>query len=78
VRLGEEDKAPEGRRYECKYTVQTASGPKRGSVYGGSQGKVTDKLSRLVSESLDGLVVDAGNITVEEYMNRWPIPSTGR
>lgn len=69
--MGKRIKRRKDGRYECKHTVQTASGPKRRSVYGGSQREVTDKLARLVSESLDGLVFDAGNIMVEEYMNRW-------
>ena len=69
--MGKRVKRRKDGRYECKHTVQTASGPKRRSVYGASRREVTDKLARLVSEGLDGLVFDAGTVTVGEYMNRW-------
>lgn len=64
-------KQREDGRYEAKYTVQTAAGLKRRSVYGSTQKEVSEKLARAVADGLDGLAVDSGNVKVAEYMGRW-------
>lgn len=64
-------KQREDGRYEAKYTVQTATGLKRRSVYGSTQKEVAEKLARAVADGLDGLAVDSENVRVAEYMSRW-------
>lgn len=69
--MGNRIKRRKDGRYEGKFTIQTSTGPKRKSIYGSSQKEVAQKLARAVSDSLNGLVFDAGNITVVEYIRRW-------
>lgn len=69
--MGKRIKRRKDGRYEAKYTVQTATGIKRKSVYGDSQKEVREKLARALADSQDGLFFDAGNLTVTEYLNRW-------
>ncbi len=55
----------------ARYTVETPSGTKRRTVYGGTRAKVRDKLARAVADRADGVVFDDGNMTVGEYLERW-------
>ncbi len=58
-------------RYEARYTVQTATGPKRKTIYGKDYDEVADKLIEALANRNKGLIFDAGNITVGDYLNRW-------
>lgn len=69
--MGKRIKRRKDGRYEGKYSIQTTTGPKRRSIYGRSQREVADKLAKAVSDSLDGLLFDAENLSVAEYMERW-------
>lgn len=55
----------------ARYTVETPSGTKRRTVYGGTRSEVRDKLARAVADRADGVVFDDGNMTVGEYLERW-------
>lgn len=55
----------------ARYTVETPSGTKRRTVYGGTRAEVRDKLARAVADRADGVVFDDGNMTVGEYLERW-------
>jgi integrase len=54
-----------------QYGVQTAQGIKTRYIYGKSREEVRVKLSKAIADRDGGLVYDAGNITVGEYLDRW-------
>jgi integrase len=51
--------------------VYTADGPKRRYLSGKKREDVADKLVQALSNRAGGLVFDAGNLTVGEYLKRW-------
>lgn len=55
----------------ARCTVETPSGTRRRTVYGGTRAKARDKLARAVADRADGVVFDDGNMTVGEYLERW-------
>ena len=57
--------------YMARYTVQTATGVKRKTIYGKEREEVAEKLVDALSNRNKGLVFDAGSQTVGEYMERW-------
>lgn len=59
-------------RWEVKYTVYTAEGPKRRALYGKTRAEVAEKLTKALSDRSSGLAnFVAGSITVGEYLKRW-------
>jgi integrase len=59
-------------RWEAKYTVHTAKGPKRRAFYGRTRAEVAEKLTTALSDRSSGLAnFDAGSLTVGEYVGRW-------
>lgn len=58
-------------RWMARYTVHTAKGPKRKTLYGRTRADVAAKLTRAMSDRDGGLLFDAGNIKVGEYLDRW-------
>ena len=58
-------------RWVGQYTAHTARGPKARDIYGKTRQAVAEKLARAITERDSGLVFDAGNLTVAEYMDRW-------
>ncbi len=58
-------------RWVARYTVHTAKGPKRKSIYGRTRQEVAEKLAKLLSERTEGIVYDDENTTVGEYLDRW-------
>jgi integrase len=63
-------KRPDG-RWEARYTVHTASGRKRKSLYGKTRADVAAKLAKALADRDGGLVFDSGTLTVGEYLDRW-------
>jgi integrase len=57
--------------YRGAYWVHTAEGPKRRYVSGKTRDEVHDKLIEALGSRAQGLVFDAGSITVGEYLTRW-------
>jgi integrase len=56
----------------ARYTVQTATGPKRKALfYGKTRAEVSEKLTKAMADRDGGIVYDAGSMTVGEYMNGW-------
>jgi site-specific recombinase XerC len=53
------------------YTVNTLDGTKRRAIYGTSKKEVRAKLTEAVANRDKGLVFDAGNLSVSEYLDRW-------
>ena len=57
--------------YMARYTVQMATGPKRRTVYGKTRKEAAEKLTKAMADRDGGLVFDAENQTVGEYLQRW-------
>ena len=57
--------------YMARYTIQTATGTKRKTLYGKNREDVAEKLVDALSNRTQGLVFDAGSQTVGEYMEQW-------
>ncbi len=55
----------------AQYTVYAAEGRKRKTLYGKTRVKVAAKLAKAVTDREGGFAVDARNLTVGEYMDRW-------
>lgn len=55
----------------ARYTVQTPRGRKRKVIYAKSYEEARKKLTEAIAERDRGLVYDSGNVTLEEYLNRW-------
>src|SRR5919199_5894983 len=58
-------------RWVGQYTVSTAKGPKYRYIYGKTRQTVAEKLTRAMADRDGGLVFEAGNLTVGEYLDRW-------
>ncbi|HSK84273.1 MAG TPA: tyrosine-type recombinase/integrase, partial [Rubrobacter sp.] len=54
-----------------QYGVQTAEGAKTRYIYGKRRADVREKLTKAIADRDGGLVYDAGNITIGEYLDRW-------
>ncbi len=57
--------------YRGAYTVHTAEGVKRRYVSGKTREEVRLKLAKVMADRDGGLVFDAGNLTVGDYLDRW-------
>jgi integrase len=57
--------------YRAAYVVHTADGMKRRYLSGKRREDVRDKLAKALSDRVDGLVFDAGAMTVGEYLDGW-------
>jgi integrase len=58
-------------RWAGQYTVYTAAGPKYRYVYGKTRAAVAEKLTKAMADRNNGLIFDAGNLTVGEYLDSW-------
>lgn len=59
----------------AQYTVHTAEGPKRKTVYGKTRREVDEKLTKAKADRERGLVFEAGNLTLGKYLERWLVDS---
>ena len=57
--------------YRGSYWIHTAEGPKRRYISGKKREETRDKLAKALSQRADGLVFDAGALTVGDYLDRW-------
>jgi integrase len=55
----------------AQYTVYTANGRKRKTLYGKTRQEVAAKLTTGLSDREDGVIFDAKNLTIGEYLDRW-------
>jgi integrase len=55
----------------ARYTVQTSTGAKRKTLYGKTRGEVSEKLTKAMADRDGGLVFDADNLKLGEYLGRW-------
>ena len=58
-------------RWMARYTVHTAKGPKRRHVYGKTRKEAADKLAKVLSDRVEGIVYDDEKMTVGEYLDAW-------
>ncbi len=58
-------------RWMARYTVHTAKGPKRRTVYAKTRTEAADKLAKALSDRTEGIVYDDENLTVGKYLDRW-------
>jgi len=52
-----------------RYTVHTAKGPKRRTVYGKTRKEAADKLAKVLSDRTKGIVYEDENMTVGELLD---------
>ncbi len=64
-------------RWVGQYTVYTAQGPKYRYIYGKTRAVVAEKLTKAMAGRDGGLVFDAGNLTVGDYLDNWLRDSVG-
>ncbi len=57
--------------YMARYTVQTATGTDRKALYAKTRREAAEKLAKAVADRDGGLVFDAGQLKVGEFLNRW-------
>ena len=55
----------------ARYAVQTPTGPKRKTLYGKTRREVDEKLTKAKADRDGGLVFDAYNLRLGEYLGRW-------
>jgi integrase len=58
-------------RWVGQYLVYTSKGPKYRYIYGRTRSEVSKKLTKAMADRDGGLVFDAGNLTIGEYLERW-------
>jgi integrase len=58
-------------RYVGRYTVHTPDGPKRKYIYGRKYKEVEKKLAEARGDAARGIVFDAENITLGQWLERW-------
>jgi integrase len=58
-------------RYMARYTVHTPDGPKRKTIYGRKYKEVEKKLAEARGDAARGLIFDADNLKLGEYLDRW-------
>jgi integrase len=57
--------------YMGRYTIQTATGSKRKTLYAKTRKEAAEKLTKAMADRDGGLVFDAENVTLAEYLDRW-------
>ena len=60
-----------GGGWMAQYTVYTAEGRKRRTLYGKTRAEVAAKLAKALSDREGGMVFDAGSLTLGDYLDRW-------
>src|SRR5215218_4220542 len=58
-------------KWATQYTVYTAEGRKRKTLYGKTRSEVAAKLTKAMTDRDGGLLFDAGSLTLGEYLDRW-------
>jgi hypothetical protein len=57
--------------YMARYTVHTATGAKRKTLYGKTRREVDEKLTKAKADRDSGLLFDADDMKLGEYLGRW-------
>ena len=57
--------------YMARYTVQTATGPKRKAIYGHTRKEASKKMTAAMAEASKGLIADGGPKTLGAFLTSW-------
>lgn len=57
--------------YMARYTVETATGQKRKTIYAKTRKEAAERLAKALPERDRGLIFDTDNLTLGEYLERW-------
>ncbi len=57
--------------YMARYTVQTATGPKRKTIYGKEREEVAEKLIEALSNRNKGFIFEGEDQRLSAYLDRW-------
>src|SRR5215208_2088491 len=57
--------------YMARYTVETATGAKRNTIYAKTRKEASDKLTEALASAQKGITSDAGAMTVGAFVERW-------
>jgi integrase len=57
--------------YMARYTVETATGPKRKALYAKTRKEASEKLTEALAQTQKGINADAGVTTVGAFLERW-------
>jgi integrase len=57
--------------YMARYTVQTATGPKRKTVYGKTRAEAAEKLTKAMADRDGGLIFEGENRTLSAFLDSW-------
>jgi integrase len=57
--------------YMARFTAQTESGPQRKTLYAKTRKEAAEKLAQVLAARDKGIVFDADNLKVGEYLERW-------
>ncbi len=60
-----------GGGWMAQYTIYTAEGRKRKTLYGKTRAEVAAKLAKALSDREGGLTFNGGSLTLGEWMDRW-------
>jgi integrase len=63
--------------YMARYTVETATAPKRKAIYAKTRQDAAEKLTRAMADRDGGFVFDDENLSVGEYLDTWLKGLTG-
>jgi hypothetical protein len=58
-------------RWMARYTVHTAKGPKRRTLFGRTRQEVATKLAKAMADRDGRIELDPCNVTVDEFLRRW-------
>jgi integrase len=61
--------------WATQYTIYTAEGRKRKTIYGNTRQEVAAKLAKVLSDREGGLTYDAEGLKLGEYLDRWLVDS---
>ncbi|HEY6714444.1 MAG TPA: N-terminal phage integrase SAM-like domain-containing protein [Rubrobacter sp.] len=61
----------------ARYTVETATGKKRKTIYAKTRQEAAEKLTKAMADRDGGLVFDDENLSVGEYLDTWLKGLTG-
>src|SRR3954452_18256797 len=57
--------------YMARYTVETATGAKRKTLYAKTRKEASEKLTEALAQAQKGITADAGAMTVGTFIERW-------
>jgi integrase len=63
--------------YMARYTVETATGKKRKTIYAKTRQEAAEKLTKAMADRDGGLIFDDENLSVGEYLDTWLKGLTG-